>query len=142
MPEPKIVTQLKNAGKEFRELFYVGSEIAKKKAKEKKRQTDEKRAQMDAAKIANMGNLAAQFTEDYDQILAEIRTRPYPEQVKMYDGLIILMDYQRKLAVARRDMSARVTTSVRKSVVPSREEQARASRKKQDKNSSLRKQPA
>lgn len=128
--EPEIVRQLKNAAKEFSELFYAGSKLAKKKAKEKKRQIDEKRALMDAEKIASMGNLAAQFTEDYDRIVAEIRTRPYLEQSRMYDGLITLMDYQRKLAVARRDMSARVATSVRGSVVPSREDQASGSRRK------------
>lgn len=129
-PEPEIVRQLKSAAKEFRELFYAGSKIAKKKAKEKKRHADEKRAQMDAERIASMGNLAVQFTEDYDRILAEIRSRPYQEQRKMYDGLITLMDYQRKLTVARRDMSARVATSVRKPVVPSREEQTLESKRK------------
>jgi hypothetical protein len=129
-PEPEIVRQVKNAGREFKELFYAGSKVAKKKIKEKKRQADEKRAQMDAEKIASMGNLAVRFTEDYDRILAEIRTMPYPEQGKMYDGLITLMDYQRKLAVARRGMSARVESSVKRSVVPSREEQTREPRKK------------
>jgi hypothetical protein len=129
-PESEVVKQLKNTAKEFRELFYAGAKIAKKKAKEKKRQADERRAQMDADKIADMGNLAVQFTNDYDRILAEIRTRPYEEQRRMYDGLITLMDYQRKLAVARRDMSARVANSVRKPVVPSGEEQARGSRRK------------
>jgi hypothetical protein len=129
-PEPEIVRQLKSVAKEFRELFYAGSKIAKKKAKEKKRHADEKRAQMDAERIASMGNLAVQFTEDYDRILAEIRSRPYQEQRKMYDGLITLMDYQRKLVVARRDMSARVATSVGKPVVPSREEQTLESKRK------------
>lgn len=108
-PESEIVRKMKRAGQEFKELFYAGSIVAKEKAKEKRRQVDEIRAQMDAEKIANMGNLATRFSKDYDRILAEILSRPFPEQAKMYDGLITLIDYQRELAVARRHLAVRVS---------------------------------
>lgn len=87
-PEPEIVREIKDAAREFRELLSAGSRIAAKKAKDKKREANEKLAQQDADKIANMGNLAARFTEDYDRILDQIRSRPYSEQRKIYDGLL------------------------------------------------------
>jgi hypothetical protein len=120
-PESELVRQVKNTAKELKELFYAGSKVAAKKASKKKQELEEKRAQMDAERIANMGNLAVQFTEDFDGILAEIRARPYSQQVRMYNGLITLMDYQRALAVARRDMAARVQDSVPNPIVPARQ---------------------
>jgi hypothetical protein len=118
-----LVRQVKNTAKELKELFYAGSKVAAKKTSKKKQELEEKRARMDAERIANMGNLAVQFTEDFDGILAEIRARPYSQQVRMYNGLITLMDYQRALAVARRDMAARVQDSVPNPIVPPRQTQ-------------------
>jgi hypothetical protein len=115
MRESEITRQLKRAISEFKDLFYAGSKVAKKKMKEKKRLMDKKQAEMDAARIAHMGDLATQFANDYDRILAEIRARPVSEQAKMYDGLITLMDFQRKLAIARRDLAAKVEGVVRES---------------------------
>ena len=126
MPESEITKQLKRAIREFKDLFYAGSKVAKKKMKEKKRQMDKKQAEMDAARIANMGELATQFANDYDRILTEIRARPVSEQAKMYDGLITLMDFQRKLAMARRDLAAKVEGAVRESVVQDAESQPTA----------------
>jgi hypothetical protein len=128
-PESELVRKAKNAAKELKELFYAGSKVATKKARKKKEELEEKRAQMDAERIANMGNLAFQFTDDFDGILAEIRARPYSQQVRMYNGLITLMDYQRALAVARRDMAARVQDSVPNPTVPPRQTQTLKRRK-------------
>jgi hypothetical protein len=115
--ESEIVKKLKKAALEFKELFIAGTQVAKKKAKQKKEEVDRKRAEMDAEKISSMGDLALQFMEDFDRIMEEIRTRPYSSQRKIYDGLLTLMEYQQELVVARRDLAARIEPSVKKPVV-------------------------
>jgi hypothetical protein len=107
-PESEIALQLKRSARELKELLSAGVKVAHKKAKEKKHQADDKLARSDNEKIASMGNLAIRFNKVYDQMLGEIRTKPYSEQENIYAGLITLLDYQRQLAVARKDMAARI----------------------------------
>jgi len=128
-PESELVRRIKGAAQEFKELLYAGVKVAKKNAEKKKQELEEKQAQMDAEKIANMEDLAFRFTQDFDVITDEIRARPYAQQVKIYDGLITLLDFQRALAVARRDMAARVQSTVSDSVVPDESLEERPVRK-------------
>ena len=65
-----------------------------------------------------MGSLASQFTNSFENVvLSEIRTRTYAEQEQIYIGFLKLIDQQRELMVARKDLSARLKASVRKPVV-------------------------
>ena len=64
-----------------------------------------------------MGSLASQFTNSFEDVLSEIRTRTYAEQEQIYIGFLKLIDQQRELIVARKDLSARLKASVRKPVV-------------------------
>ena len=105
--EGELTKQMKRALRELKELLRAGSKVAAKKTQEAKERSSQKRAEMDAEKIANMGDLALYFTESYEKLLAEARLRPYSEQAKIYDGLITLLDSQRSLVTARRDMAMR-----------------------------------
>lgn len=94
-----------------------GAKAAKSGAKVAKQKIEEKQAQRDAEKISKMGGLAAQLTNSFDNILFEIKTRPYAEQEQIYKGLLKLMNQQRKLVKARRDLATKLKGSVDKPVV-------------------------
>ena len=50
-----------------------------------------------------MGELAATFTDSFDQVMTEIKTaHTYQEQEQTYDGFIKLLEQQRELLLARR----------------------------------------
>ncbi|MGC2428801.1 MAG: hypothetical protein WA421_17340 [Nitrososphaeraceae archaeon] len=68
-----------------------------------------------------MGDLATQFTNSFEDILSEIRTREYIEQEQMYRGLLKLIEQQRKLLIARQNLSAKLNDSVGKPFVNTEE---------------------
>jgi hypothetical protein len=61
------------------------------------------------------------FADSFEDVLSEIRTRTYAEQVQIYTGFIKLIDQQRTLVVARRDFAERLKDSVNVSVVEPRD---------------------
>ena len=62
-----------------------------------------------------MGDLALQFSSSFDDILSEISlTRTYAEQEQIYKGFIKLIQFQRKLLVARKELAAKLKDSVDK----------------------------
>ena len=67
-----------------------------------------------------MGDLATQFTNSFEDILSEIRTREYIEREQMYSGLLKLIEQQRKL-IARQNLSAKLNDSVKKPFVNTEE---------------------
>src|SRR5919201_2631939 len=78
---------------------------------------EEKQANRDAEKISKMGNLASQFTSSFDEILSDIKTRTYAQQEQIYTGFIKLIEQQRDLLIARRDLAAKLKDSIQKPVV-------------------------
>lgn len=110
--ESEIVKQMKRSLAELKEVIVAGGRVAKKKAKEAQAQADEKRAEMDADSISKMGGLATRFADSFEDVLSEIRTRTYADQAQIYSGFVKLMDQQRDLVVARRDLALRLKDSV------------------------------
>jgi hypothetical protein len=110
--ESEIVKQMKGALAELKEVIVAGSRVAKRKAKEAQAQADEKRAEMDADSISRMGGLAARFADSFEDVLSEIRTRTYADQAQIYSGFVKLIDQQRDLVIARRDLALRLKDSV------------------------------
>src|ERR671926_1572315 len=66
-----------------------------------------------------MGSLASQFTNSFDDILSEIKAKTYEEQEEIYSGFIKLIEQQRDLLIARRDLAAKLKDSLRRPVVGS-----------------------
>lgn len=110
--ESELSKKIKAYAAELKELLYAGTRVAKHKAKVAKRKVDEKRAQRDAESISKMGDLAPRFTDSFDEILSEVGARPYAEQEQIYNGFLRLIDSQRDLVAARRDMAARIKDTV------------------------------
>jgi hypothetical protein len=98
-------------------LIISGTKVAKQKIKQTQEIVEEKQANKDAEKISKMGNLAIQFTSSFDDILSDIKTRTYEEQEQIYIGFIKLIEQQRDLLIARRDLAAKLKDSVQKPVV-------------------------
>ncbi|MEW6603244.1 MAG: hypothetical protein AB1351_00975 [Thermoproteota archaeon] len=115
--ESELSKKLKSALAELREIIVAGSKVAKKKAREAKAQAEEKQAVMDTESISRMGDLAARFADSFEDVLSEIRTRTYADQVQIYNGFVKLIDQQRNLVVARRDLALRLKDSVPAPVV-------------------------
>jgi hypothetical protein len=115
--ESEISKKMKSALAELKEIIVAGTRIAKKKAKQAQETAAEKRAEMDAEAISRMGDLAMRFADSFEDVLSEIRTRTYAEQVQIYTGFIKLIDQQRTLVVARRDFAERLKDSVNVPVV-------------------------
>jgi hypothetical protein len=109
--EELIVNKLKAAGNEFKDLIVSGTKVAKQKIKQTQEIIEEKQARKDTEKIAKMGGLATQFTNSFDDILSEIKTKTYEEQEQIYKGLIKLIEQQRNLLIARRDLAAKLKDS-------------------------------
>jgi hypothetical protein len=72
---------------------------------------------MDAESISRMGSLALTFADSFEEVLSEIRTRTFADQVQIYTGFLKLMDQQRDLVLARRDLAARLKDSISVPVV-------------------------
>jgi hypothetical protein len=115
--ESEISKKMKSAIAELKEIIVAGTKVAKKKAKQAQETAAEKRAEMDAEAISRMGDLAMRFADSFEDVLSEIRTRTYAEQVQIYTGFIKLIDQQRTLLVARRDFAERLKDSVNVPVV-------------------------
>jgi hypothetical protein len=110
--EDEIVKKIKIAANDLRDIIVSGAKVAKQKIKERKEITSEKKADKDAEKISKMGDLATQFTSSFEDIVSEIRTRTYAEQEQIYVGFLKLMEQQRGLLIARRDLAAKLKGSV------------------------------
>jgi hypothetical protein len=115
--ESEISKKMKSALAELKEMIVAGTKVAKKQVKQAQETAAEKRAEMDAEAISRMGDLAMRFADSFEDVLSEIRTRTYAEQVQIYTGFIRLIDQQRTLVVARRDFAERLKDSVNVSVV-------------------------
>jgi hypothetical protein len=115
--ESEIVKKMKSAANELKEVIVAGTKVAKKKMKKVQREAAEKQAAMDAEAISRMGGLAMEFADSFEDVLSEIRTRTYAEQAQIYTGFLKLMDQQRDLVLARRDLAARLRDSVSVPVV-------------------------
>ena len=115
--ESEISKKMKGALAELKEIIVAGTKVAKKQVKQAQETAAEKRAEMDAEAISRMGDLAMRFADSFEDVLSEIRTRTYTEQVQIYTGFIRLIDQQRTLVVARRDFAERLKDSVNVSVV-------------------------
>jgi hypothetical protein len=117
--ESEISKKMKSALAELKELVMAGTKVAKKKAKQAQETAAEKQAEMDAESISRMGDLAMRFADSFEDVLSEIRTRTYSEQVQIYTGFLRLIDQQRTMVVARRDFAERLKDSVSVPVVES-----------------------
>jgi hypothetical protein len=117
--ESEISKKMKSALAELKEIIVSGTKVAKKQVKQAQETAAEKRAEMDAETISRMGDLAMRFADSFEDVLSEIRTRTYAEQVQIYTGFIRLIDQQRTLVVARRDFAERLKDSVNVPVVES-----------------------
>lgn len=115
--EAEIVKKMKRAARELKEVIIAGSRVAKKRAKQAKEQAEAKQAAMDLEAISKMGDLSGRFANSFEDVLSEIRTRNYAEQEQIYTGFLRLMDYQRELVLARRDLATRLKNSVDNPVV-------------------------
>jgi hypothetical protein len=115
--ESEISKKMKNALAELKEIIVAGTKVAKKKAKQAQETAAEKQAEMDAEAISRMGDLAMRFADSFEDVLSEIRTRTYAEQMQIYTGFIKLIDQQRTLVVARRDFAERLKDSINVPVV-------------------------
>jgi hypothetical protein len=115
--ESEISKKMKSALAELKEMIVAGTKVAKKKAKEAQETAAERRAEMDGEAISRMGDLAMRFADSFEDVVSEIRTRTYAEQVQIYTGFIKLIDQQRTLVVARRDFAERLKDSVNVPVV-------------------------
>jgi hypothetical protein len=127
--EEEIIKKLKYAATELKDLLISGANVAKEKIKEGKDITQEKikeqreaaeerKAENDAKKISKMGDLALQFSTSFDDILSEISlTRTYAEQEQIYKGFIRLIQMQRKLLVARKELAAKLKGAVHKPIL-------------------------
>lgn len=127
--EEEIIKKLKQAANELKDILISGAKVAKEKIKDGKDITEEKireqqeaaeerKAEDDAEKISKMGELAVQFSSLFDDILSEISsTKTYAEQEQVYKGFIRLIELQRKLLVARKELAAKLKDSVQESIV-------------------------
>ncbi|HEX7032773.1 MAG TPA: hypothetical protein VF172_07230 [Nitrososphaera sp.] len=110
--ESELSKRLKGALAELKEVIVAGGKVAKKKAKEARAQAEEKQVEMDAESISRMGDLATRFADSFEDVISEIRTRTYADQVQIYDGFVKLIDQQRNLVLAQRDLALRLRDSV------------------------------
>ena len=110
--EQEIVKKIKIAANDLKDIIASGAKVAKQRIKERKEIAAEKQADKDAQKISKMGDLAMQFTSSFEDIVSEIRTRTYAEQEQIYYGFLKLMEQQRGLLIARRDLAAKLRGSV------------------------------
>jgi hypothetical protein len=115
--EAEIVKKVKHAASDLKAIILSAATIAERKVKEVREAEEERQVEIDAENISKMGGLATQFTNSFEDVLSEIRTRTYAEQEQIYIGFLKLIDQQRELIVARKDLATRLKASVRKPVV-------------------------
>jgi hypothetical protein len=115
--EEEIAEKMKIAANDLKHIIISGAKVAKEKIKERREIAAEKKADRDAEKISKMGDLATQFTNSFEDILSEIRTRTYTEQEEIYTGFLKLIEQQRGLLIARRDLATKLKSSVQKPAV-------------------------
>lgn len=115
--ESEIVKKVKHAASDLKDIISSAAKIAERKVKEVREADEERQVERDAENISKMGELATQFTNSFEDVLFEIRTRTYAEQEQIYLGFIKLIDQQRELILARKDLATRLKASVRKPVV-------------------------
>ncbi|HZA08034.1 MAG TPA: hypothetical protein VE619_10035 [Nitrososphaeraceae archaeon] len=115
--EEEIAEKMKTAANDLKHIIISGAKVAKEKIKERQEIAAEKKADRDAEKISKMGDLATQFTNSFEDILSEIRTRTYAEQEEIYTGFLKLIEQQRGLLIARRDLATELKSSVQKPAV-------------------------
>ena len=127
--DEEIVKNLKYAASELKDLLISGAKVAKEKInegkditqekiKEQREAAEERKAENDAKKISKMGDLALQFSTSFDDILSEISlTRTYAEQEQIYKGFIRLIQMQRKLLVARKELAAKLKGAVHEPIL-------------------------
>jgi hypothetical protein len=72
---------------------------------------------MDADAISRTGYIVTGFADSFEDVLSEIRSRTYADQEQIYTGFLKLMDQQRNLVLARRDLVTRLKDSVAVPVV-------------------------
>jgi hypothetical protein len=105
-PEEEILRKIKVAAVELKEITLSIARRTKEKI-------EENQAQKDAQKISKMGELAATFTDSFDQVMTEIKTtHTYEEQEQIYDGFIKLLEQQRELLLARKELASKLKSSV------------------------------
>jgi hypothetical protein len=79
---------IKGAVNEAKEMIQEGTRSAEQKIKEAQDLIDAKQIkaeeQLGAENISKMGGLATQFTNSFEDVLSEIRTRTYAEQEQIY----------------------------------------------------------
>jgi hypothetical protein len=127
--EEEIIKKLKQAASELKDLLISGAKVAKEKInegkditqekiKEQQEAAEERKAENDAKKISKMGDLALQFSTSFDDILSEISlTRTYAEQEQIYKGFIRLIQMQRKLLVARKELATKLKGAVHEPIL-------------------------
>jgi hypothetical protein len=115
--EAEIVKKLKHAAVDLKDIIISAAKIAERKVKEVREADEEIQVEKDAENISKMGELATQFTNSFEDIISEITTRTYAEQEQIYIGFLKLIDQQRELIVARKDLATRLKASVRRPVV-------------------------
>ena len=115
--EEEIVEKMKIAANDLKHIIISGAKVAKEKIKERQEIAAERKADRDAEKISKMGDLATQFTNSFEDILSEIKTRAYTEQEEIYTGFLKLIEQQRGLLIARRDLATKLKSSVQKPAV-------------------------
>ena len=109
-PEEEILRKIKAAAGELKEITLAFTRRAKEKI-------EENQAQKDAQKISKMGEIAATFTDSFDQVMNEIKTtHTYEEQEQIYDGFIKLLEQQRELLLARKELASKLKSSVTESL--------------------------
>jgi len=127
--EEEIIKKLKQAASELKDLLISGAKVAKEKInegkditqekiKEQREAAEERKAENDAKKISKMGDLALQFSTSFDDILSEISlTRTYAEQEQIYKGFIRLIQMQRKLLIARKELATKLKGAVHEPIL-------------------------
>jgi len=104
--EEEILRKIKAAAGELKDITLAITRRAKEKI-------EENQAQKDAQKISKMGELADTFTDSFDQVMTEIKTaHTYQEQEQIYDGFIKLLEQQRELLLARKELASKLKSSV------------------------------
>jgi hypothetical protein len=129
--EEEIIKKIKTAGNEFKDLIISGTNVAKQKIKQTQEIVEEKQATRDAEKISKMGNLATQFTRSFDDILSNIKTRTYEEQEQIYTGFIKLIEQQRDLLIARRDLATKLKDSIQRPIIDAATTEKQSSEEKE-----------
>ncbi|HVD06810.1 MAG TPA: hypothetical protein VNB67_00055, partial [Nitrososphaeraceae archaeon] len=75
--ETEIIKKVKRAASELKDIILSAATITERKVKEVREAEEERQIEIDAENISKMGSLATQFTNSFEDVLSEIRTRTY-----------------------------------------------------------------